>query len=76
MLHDKSEYEIPAVAFDYCFMGERDAGHDNYTNMVGRDSKSRCYYVTTVPFKRVDNAEVATKRCLRILDFSATNDSY
>ena len=61
---------VPLVAFDDCFMGERDENEtDNITIMVGRDRKSRCYATIPVPQKGIDPMQYAVRRGLKFLDF-------
>lgn len=71
---DHSEDTVPMMAFDYCFMGDRDASDvDNIKILVGRGRKSRCYAVIPVPQKGVDHNGYAVRRGLRFRDFLGYN---
>ena len=74
---------MPLVAFDYAFMSEDEVKRNNESSrddelsrsegqikiLVGRDRKSKCYVAIAVPSKGLDEAEYATRRVLRFLDF-------
>ena len=76
-----SHDEVPLVAFDYAFVGERPIknaeGVDDEPHikiLVGRDVKYRVYCAIPVPQKGDDADEYAVRSCLRFLDFLRYNN--
>ena len=72
--------EVPLVAFDYAFVGERPIknaeGVDDEPHikiLVGRDVKYRVYCAIPVPQKGDDADEYAVRSCLRFLYFLGYN---
>ena len=69
------EQQVPVVAFDYAFMGdkteetEKPEDKSQLKILVGKDRKSKVYSSIAVPQKGIDPEEWVTRRGLKFLEF-------